>query len=448
MKKGLIITLSIIFTLVLGFTITWAVINHNKLREAMNGTAIYTQEDLENASEDAYNQALQDKEQYESLINEYRDKITVNDMTIESLNEQVSNLTSQIEELEEIKASNEYEIATLNQSIANLQNQLTYYEQLLEAYQNVNKFTVVFEVDSVTYDIQLLDSGDSPILPITPVKDGYTFEGWMLDGDLVDPSTIEITSDTTFSALFEVELFDMQITLRDGTIETLQVTQNLTSDQIVVDNVSELAVMNVPEGVKEIGDAVFPSVPSLYQIILPSTLEKISPQALGNAEKLVEIVNKSNLDLNIEDMSTSTVLHEILEIVPETELINSNGNIYKIFNDEKYFITNINNATEIVIDSGTKYIITYACANLKQITNVNIPESITGIESSAFLNTSIESVYIPTSVSILESGAFRDVDIYTGYDSRPSNDWSSSLIRNNIMHWGYTYEQYLAEIQI
>ena len=396
-----------------------------------------------------------DIEELQAQVQQLQGNLSEKTQQLEDLQAEYDQLEDDYGELDDeyIALGNLYDqalatIESLEAQVLELEQQVAYYEQLLEAYQNVNKFTVVFEVDSVTYDIQLLDSGDSPILPITPVKDGYTFEGWMLDGDLVDPSTIEITSDTTFSALFEVELFDMQITLRDGTIETLQVTQDLTADQIVVDNVSELAVMNVPEGVKEIGDAVFPSVPSLYQIILPSTLEKISPQALGNAEKLVEIVNKSNLDLNIEDISTSTELHKILEIVPESELINSNGNIYKIFNDEKYFITNINNATEIVIDSGTKYVITYACTNLKQITNVNIPESITGIEMAAFLNTSIESVYIPTSVSTLESGAFRDVDIYTGYDSRPSNDWNSSLIRNNIMHWGYTYEQYLAEVQI
>lgn len=64
------------------------------------------------------------------------------------------------------------------------------------------KYAVLFKNESATVDSQVVEKGQYPTTPSsTPQKDGYFFEGWTLNGvDVVDPTEIEITHDTTFTA--------------------------------------------------------------------------------------------------------------------------------------------------------------------------------------------------------------------------------------------------------
>ncbi len=150
MKKVLIIILSIIFTLALGLGITWCVVNRDNLREVINGTAIYTQEDLDNASNDAYNQALQDKDEYENLITEYSNIITQNNDKIIQLNTDIENLITsnnnyqdEIIRLNGVVESNVIVISSLEESVSN--NELTII--------SLNE-----QIDILSEDIELLES--------------------------------------------------------------------------------------------------------------------------------------------------------------------------------------------------------------------------------------------------------------------------------------------------
>ena len=88
-RKVLGIIFSILFVGAFTFVLCWGIINFNKVKESMSGTAIYTQEDVNNAYQDGYDTALTDKAEYEELINSYRDTIT-------TLNDNISQLNSQI----------------------------------------------------------------------------------------------------------------------------------------------------------------------------------------------------------------------------------------------------------------------------------------------------------------------------------------------------------------
>ena len=95
-------------------------------------------------------------------------------------------------------------IAQLEQTISDLQYQVSYYEQLLEEYQNIEKLSVSFRVDSEAIDVQLVESGEFAIVPVTPTKVGYKFLGWSIDGtNVVEVETYSIIENTVFIALFK-----------------------------------------------------------------------------------------------------------------------------------------------------------------------------------------------------------------------------------------------------
>ena len=68
-KKILGIIFSLVFVCAFAFVLTWAIINFNKVKEGMSGTQIYTNEDLDKAYNDGYNTALENKDEYDALIN-------------------------------------------------------------------------------------------------------------------------------------------------------------------------------------------------------------------------------------------------------------------------------------------------------------------------------------------------------------------------------------------
>ena len=150
--KILSIIFSIILIIALGFAITWGVINFNKVKEGMSGSGLYTEEDLQQANQDGYNQALEDKEEYQNLINTYRDTITELTDNVSKLNAEITNLKnsnsdyqSQIEDLEKIKTQNESTISTLT-------NTVNQNEELISTLTS-EKTNLQIQVDSLNEEV-------------------------------------------------------------------------------------------------------------------------------------------------------------------------------------------------------------------------------------------------------------------------------------------------------
>ena len=119
-KKILSIIFSLVFISGLAFSITWGVINFNKVKTGMANTGVYTNEDLNKSYEDGYSNALKDKAEYTALIAEYRDTITSLNAKISQMNFQITTLTnnnqacnSQIENLVNQKQSLESQVSNL-----------------------------------------------------------------------------------------------------------------------------------------------------------------------------------------------------------------------------------------------------------------------------------------------------------------------------------------------
>lgn len=144
-KKVLTIIFSILIIGVFAFLLTWGIINWSKVKDGMAGNGLYTQEDVQKSYEDGYSTALKDKDEYDKLINSYRDTITTqNDLIsqytseatalnnsikdyqgqVATLNEQKAAIAAQVDTLTTIKASNETTITELNGQIAELSTQI------------------------------------------------------------------------------------------------------------------------------------------------------------------------------------------------------------------------------------------------------------------------------------------------------------------------------------
>ena len=162
--------------------------------------------DLTNAGEDKAEQ-----------IAELQGNISTLQSQISSLNSQLSEKSEELntiqtenaELLEEnaslsaLVTSQQETITSLNQTISELQYQVSYYQQLLEAYENSNKLIVTFKVDDSAHSVQVVDQNEFSSNPPNPAKAGYEFIGWSLNGtDIVDVTTISITQNTTFIAIF------------------------------------------------------------------------------------------------------------------------------------------------------------------------------------------------------------------------------------------------------
>lgn len=149
-KKILITVFSLLVVGVFAFSITWGVINFNKVQEGMSGTGLYTREDINNAYDDGYGAGVKDKAEYTILIAEYRDTVTTLNDNISQLNFQVATLTNsnleyanqvdelsnqktdlevQVANLKSIKDTNEATINELNDDIINLQKQVIALEK-------------------------------------------------------------------------------------------------------------------------------------------------------------------------------------------------------------------------------------------------------------------------------------------------------------------------------
>ena len=95
-KKIVVAVFSIIIIGALAFMVTWVVINFDNIKAGLSGTELYTKEDIDKAYDDGFNTALGNKENYESLINDYKDTISSQTDVIAQLNEQNETLEKSI----------------------------------------------------------------------------------------------------------------------------------------------------------------------------------------------------------------------------------------------------------------------------------------------------------------------------------------------------------------
>ncbi len=139
--------------------------------------------------------------------------------TINTLNAQIVNLNNTITELNASIAQNSNKEAVLNGKIAKLENSITYYQQLLRAYEDETKVIATFNYDGAIYNVQVLAVGGKVNVQ-TPENTEYKqFNGWKVEGTIVDLSNYTLTQDTTFEADITY-FYDVNFVVDDSIVAT------------------------------------------------------------------------------------------------------------------------------------------------------------------------------------------------------------------------------------
>ncbi|MBQ3213514.1 MAG: InlB B-repeat-containing protein [Clostridia bacterium] len=98
------------------------------------------------------------------------------------------------------------------------------------------RYDVKFKVDEDLHSSQIIELNYYPELPAEPVKDGYEFDYWSLNGvDKVNPTEIQITQDTIFVAVF-TKLHTVTFIYEDTTQDTQIVRNNEYASEIEVES--------------------------------------------------------------------------------------------------------------------------------------------------------------------------------------------------------------------
>ena len=223
----LTIILSIVLIVAIGFGVYWAVNNIGKVTDTVNGTNLYTYDDIQNSYSDGYNTALENKSDYDELIATYRDKITTLNNNINTLNSQLTVLQNTVLSKNNYIIDLQSQITTLQTEISDLESEVSrlnaYILSLQSEIENVYNYTydldITFIVDGSTYATGKARNGGTILVPPTaPIKSGCLFQGWSLtqNGTVVDLSTTTITSNTNFYAIF-IQTYTHSIVFTDST---------------------------------------------------------------------------------------------------------------------------------------------------------------------------------------------------------------------------------------
>lgn len=241
--------LGTVFAGALGFTTYWTVKNWDKVNNGLNGANLYTEEDLKNAKQDGYEEALANKQEYENLLNDFKDRLQKSNDRIYLLESQIekSNLDYQakIEELQNTIDTNseEYQqrvealnsehaqeietlqsqldseknnnsdlssqIESLNAQILDLQQKISAYEEIIRQYENDQTAPVSFYDGENLIKATLVSKGstyslDESLIPSNTEE--REFVGWAVDGIEVDADNYEITTATVFNAVFKYKV--------------------------------------------------------------------------------------------------------------------------------------------------------------------------------------------------------------------------------------------------
>lgn len=226
-KKILIGISSIVLVGTLLFFAIWGIINFGKVKDAMSGTSIYTKTDIDNAYNDGYKSALDDKVHYEELLSTYRDTISQYEKKILEYKDALTNANASIVAKDALVK--EYE-----SQISELEKLVDYYKALLSAYEDTTKVVATFVYNGEIYDVQVY-SIDSYVGVDAPADTDYIqFNGWKVNDELVDLSAYQIIEDTTFEADLTYYQY-VNLIAQDETIATKKVEKGSTIDLTAIE---------------------------------------------------------------------------------------------------------------------------------------------------------------------------------------------------------------------
>ena len=337
------------------------------------------------------------------------------------------------------------------------------------------------------YPIQV-EKGTNISKPADPTKDGYTFEGWYIDGEkwsfagYVATKNMTLTANwtpivytityvaegehsnnSTYTIEDELELLyseknfsnclgwyeDEEFTIpvskiEKGTIgnKTFYAKEEYTPVRFLKNDngyvaigcdskANEVVVPSIYNGkpVTSIGNYAFYNCDSLTSVTIPNSVTSIGNYAFYNCDSLTSVTIPN---------SVTSIGDRAFENCTSLTSVTIGGSVTSI---GIYAFENCTSLASVTIPNSVTSISEGAFSYCNSLTSVIIPNSVTSISGGAFADcTSLTSVVIPNSVTSIGSYAFEgctSLTIYCEATSKPSG-WNSSWnLSNCTVVWGY-----------
>ena len=194
------------------------------------------------------------------------------------------------------------------------------------------------------------------------------------------------------------------------------------NEKVLVGYIGSETDLILPSYVTQIYNNVFYNYINLTSIEIPESVTSIGDGAFANCYKLVEICNKSTLNITIGSSDYGHIGYFALAVynnsdLYKTKLSNDDGYIIYTKGEEKVLIGYTGTKKDLVIPSYVTTIYNYAFYNCANLTSVTIEDSVTNIGSYAFYNcANLTSVTIGDSVTNIGSYAFYNCSSLTSIE--------------------------------
>jgi len=205
-----------------------------------------------------------------------------------------------------------------------------------------------------------------------------------------------------------------------------------------------LESVKIGNGVAAIGDKAFSSCISLQKAVIGSGVVSIGNLAFSDCYRLVEVYNKSDLNIVAGANDFGLVAYYAQEVYTADvqSKVSTDESGYVIFTDgnERVLVNYVGEAKELIIPDGVTKITIGAFYGNRDITSAVIPDSVRAIGFKAFFYcNALEKIIIPSSVATIGANVFYRCDsltIYCEAGKKPAgweNSWNPS---NRPVKWG------------
>ena len=257
------------------------------------------------------------------------------------------------------------------------------------------------------------------IIPDSIISIGYVAFGRCLKlVEVINKSSLNIivnSDDYGYVGHYAIEVHtgDSKIVNKDG---YLFYTYNGVN--YLVNYVGNDTVLTLPESYNgenyEIYKYAFLENDKIISVTVPGSVTNIGEGAFDVCAKLVEVINKSSLNITKGSEEYGCVACYALEVhAGESKIVNKDGYLFYTFNGVNYLVNYIGNDTVLTLPesyNGENYVINdRAFYNNDKITSVTIPNSVTSIGHYSFYHCeSLSGVKIGKSVTSIGGYAFYD----------------------------------------
>lgn len=348
--------------------------------------------DLKNEGTNKDNEIVQKNIQIQNLqstISQLQKTNELNIQTISNLNNQISSLNSQITDMTLQIQNNSSSVSSLNAKIVELEKSVAYYEQYIASLESGEQFVVTFEFNGSVYNIQVVNKND--IVTVTePTSTEYiTFNYWTVNGERVDMTTYQVTSNVKFVA---------NITQKYDVI--FMVDNEVYNKQVVVKN----GIAILPENPSKDGYEFDGWTTNGVDILTPET--SLVTQKITYIAKFTKLYNVTFL------YESETLSSQIVRNGGYAENVEASSSTYKVFNGWSY--------NGVIVDISSQKIV----ADTTFIANITYKYDVNFVVDENIYNSQIiqknSFATIPANPSkngyVFEGWTLNGIDIITVYN--------------------------------